>query len=287
MEYANVCVCVLSQLLELLLELNSTVRMPPHLRYKLNAPDDSLQEEAEGALPLDCDATTAREKLREARDELLAGETSPDECRQLEESILRNDQFAPASNLTTLLKVPHTENEQNTSEDDLASALGFLAPEHEAEYATLLDGGTGVIPRASERRSSTDRDRETVSRNPVSVFNWLKKHQPNAFHHDGESVAEKQGSRTTGSRTSKRATAAQAPREDDAYDDQGVLLDVPATGKGAGAGGGAGGGAGRGKRKRDDDGGYRPKGGSGGRKKKKEDTGTKRAKRSSAAGSTA
>ena len=255
--------------------------MPPHLRYHLSAPDDSLPglQEPEDTPKLNCDAATAQAKLREARDKLLAGKTSIDECKRLEESLLRSDKFAPGSNLTTLLKVPHTEDEKNAAEDDLATALGFLAPEHETEYAAGLDSGTGLIPRASDRRSSIDRDRESVSRNPVSVFNWLKKHQPNAFHPEGEVVSEKQGARTTGSRASKRASAAQLPREEDLYDEDGILLDIPATG-------GGGGGSGRGKRKRDEDGGYRPKGGSGGRKKKKEDTGTKRTKRSSAAGST-
>jgi hypothetical protein len=269
--------------------MNDSIYIPPHLRYKLSIPGDPLPalQEPEHATGFPCDVDTARQRLHEARERLLAGKISAESCKQLEDS-LRQTQFAPSVEFASLLEIPHTENADHpVIEDDLATTLGFLSPEHQAEYPSVMDSSGGFIPRASERRSSHDRDRETAFRNPVSVYNWLKKHQPGSFPHDGESVSEKQPSRAAGTRASKRATA-QASRDEEHYDEDGTLLEVPAAASAAGGGAGGGGGGGRSKRKRDEDGGYRPKGGSSGRsRKKKDEPAAKRTKRPSAAGSTA
>jgi len=133
-------------------------------------------------------------------------------------------------------------------------------------------------------------NREFVLRNPTSVYNWLRKHEPKVFLQDGEdkdngdehggggsgaaggggggrgrkSAGEKGSGRAPGSRSSKRASAAHvrekrgshahaAAAEDgeDVEEDLGFELVTPS-------------GPGKGKRKRniDDDAGYRPKGGS-------------------------
>ena len=92
-------------------------------------------------------------------------------------------------------------------------------------------------------------------RNPVSVYNWLRKHQPQVFLQDNELNSEKPA-KTTGSRTSKRASVA-IKQEPELYDDDGIAIDMGATP--------------RGKRKRDDDGGYRPKGGNSRPAKRKKD----------------
>src|SRR5947207_2763168 len=173
----------------------------------------------------------------------------------------------------TLLKVPHTTlglgGEHLSVEGDMDSTLGFLSLEHEIEYSFAMDSQIEGIPasmqltKSGDKLSPADRDREAALRNPVSVYNWLRKHQPQVFLQDNEAPSERPGARPANIRTSKRATA-QVRKEDD-YDEDGVLLDLR-TG-----GGGGGGGSTRGKRKRDEDAGYRPKGGSGRSKKKKED----------------
>ncbi|KAL1956570.1 hypothetical protein VTO42DRAFT_7041 [Malbranchea cinnamomea] len=262
------------QMLDLLLELNNSIRIPPHHRYKLSLPDDSLRGigAPEEGPTVHCDPGTARERLREAKERLQAGTMTAEDCRQLEESMLRGEQFAPSAEFAALLKVPHTEH--TSTEDDLDSTLGFLTPAHETEYVVGMDTGSGGIARASDRRSSIDREREAAFRNPLSVYNWLKKNQPHVFQHDGDSVSDKPATRSTGTRASKRERAP-PPVQEDIYDEDGILIDIPPPS------------GGRGKRKRDEDGGYRPKGGSGGRKKKKGDDTSKRAKRASAAGSAA
>ncbi|PGH10936.1 hypothetical protein AJ79_05182 [Helicocarpus griseus UAMH5409] len=279
------------QLLEALLELNSSIRVPPELRYnldlpgsklpKLHSPEPSGYDTQKGH-----DIETAREALHVAKERLLAGEITADQCRRLEESFLQSRNFAPAVQYSSLLKVPHTTSSVNgdhpAMECDMDSTLGFLNPEHEIEYSAALDAAAAGEPTPADRPAPASRDREAAAKNPVSVINWLRKHQPQVFLQDADTASEKPPPRSNNPRSSKR-TSTHARKEEDIYDDDGILMDVPVGSAGGSGGGGAGGGN-RGKRKRDEDGGYRPKGGSGGRSRKKKEDAPKRAKRGSAAG---
>ncbi|KAL2758121.1 hypothetical protein ACRALDRAFT_1074844 [Sodiomyces alcalophilus JCM 7366] len=150
-------------------------------------------------------------------------------------------------------------------------------------------------PNAGAAHTNPYTSQNIALRNPVSVYNWLRKHAPKTFLQDTETTAadEAHGDETPadakkkrrsamgtdggskpargggkGSRGGKRRTAAERlsvvqPREPDVWDvsmddelDFGVSTPVPASARG-------------GKRKRDDDPGYRPKGGSGTRPAKK------------------
>ncbi|EDN06945.1 hypothetical protein I7I51_05688 [Histoplasma capsulatum] len=276
------------QLLEALLELNSSIRVPPKLRYNLDLPGSKLPRvgspDPEHHQQESYDIETAREALRVAKARLLAGEIKPDQCRRLEESLLRSENFAPAVHYSSLLKVPHTTSSRPAMECDVDSNLGFLSPEHEIEYSAALDAATCGEPRPTGKSvSAASRDREAAVRNPVSVINWLRKHQPQVFLQDADAAAsEKPPPRSNNPRSSKRAST-HTRKEEDVYDEDGILIDTPL----GGGGGGVSGGGTRGKRKRDEDGGYRPKGGSGGRSRKKKEDAPKRAKRSSAAGAAA
>ncbi|KAG5294702.1 hypothetical protein I7I48_11352 [Histoplasma ohiense] len=275
------------QLLEALLELNSSIRVPPKLRYNLDLPGSKLPRvgspDPEHHQQESYDIETAREALRVAKARLLAGEIKPDQCRRLEESLLQSENFAPAVHYSSLLKVPHTTSSRPAMESDVDSNLGFLSPEHEIEYSAALDAATSGEPRPTGKSvSAASRDREAAVRNPVSVINWLRKHQPQVFLQDADAASEKPPPRSNNPRSSKRAST-HTRKEEDVYDEDGILIDTPL---GGGGGGGSGGGT-RGKRKRDEDGGYRPKGGSGGRSRKKKEDAPKRAKRSSAAGAAA
>ncbi|EEH23433.1 hypothetical protein PABG_05644 [Paracoccidioides brasiliensis Pb03] len=283
------------QLLEALLELNSSIRVPPELRYNLDLPGSKLPKlhspEPEHNPQEPCGVETVREALRVARERLLAGELKPEQCRRLEQSLIQREEFAPAVQYASLLKVPHTRSSVNgdhpATEHDMDSALGFLNPEHENEYCAALDAAAAGEPKPSAEAgkvsslAAASKDREIAIRNPVSVINWLRKHQPQVFLHDADGVTEKPPPRSNNPRSSKRAST-HARKEEDVYDEDGILIDVQVGGGGGGAGGGGGGS--RGKRKRDEDGGYRPKGGSGGRSRKKKEDAPKRAKRTSAAG---
>lgn len=270
-----------SQILDLLLEFNASIHIPPTRRFKLDLPSDverGIKQPDQGPI-LNVDAATASERLTEAKERLLAGTMTADECKQLEESMLRGDHLAPRHDFATLLNaLHHPDHPPSPSDyDDLESTLGFLTPDHEMEYIAGMDSRNGIIYRACERRTSVEREREVQIRNPLSVYNWLKNraHLLNQQQDAAEQAAAESSSkpsRTTATRNAKRAR--EPVREEDMYDEDGIALEVPAPSTG------------RGKRKRDEDGGYRPKGGSGGRPKKKESS-AKRAKRGSVADSAA
>ena len=178
---------------------------------------------------------------------------------------------APAASL------PAEKPDPNTG-----SSSGFLSTKQEEQYLQALDDFLDRIvtnPRSHAVNSlgnrngerTAERERETQLKNPVSVYNWLRKHQPQVFLQDNEPFTER-APRATGSRSSTRKSAGKdtgSKQEQDLYDDDGIALEVGASS--------------RGKRKRDNDGGYRPKGGNarGSRRRKeiKEEIGSGRSKR--------
>jgi IEC3 subunit of the Ino80 complex, chromatin re-modelling len=220
------------------------------------------------------DALSAQSTLQKARQRLRDGEMVLSEYHQLEEAILDSPAFVPQRSYTSLLKVPHTlagPRYDSTQETLNNISSGCLTAAQEEQYLEGIDSflagksnsarphaANNLAARSTEK--SAERERELQLRNPVSVYNWLRKHQPQVFLQDHESHGEKQ-TRPGGSRASKRASVpnnASIKQEHDLYDDDGIALDANHTG--------------RGKRKRDDDPGYRPKGGnSRPLKRKKED----------------
>ena len=130
------------------------------------------------------------------------------------------------------------------------SPAGYLSLEHEEEYLNALDAALEgrPIPDSHPIRSN-EREKDMALRNPMSVYNWLRKHQPQVFLQDSDSAPDKP--------VQKPATAAKAPRrsnvppklEPEVIDEEGFLvsgnLEAPS----------------RSKRKREDEP-YRPKGGS-------------------------
>lgn len=234
----------------------------------------------------------------------MAGELSAESCRDLEQSMLYGQTFAPTKHFSTLLNVPHTsvaDDDTDSVESELDFMLGFISPEEELQYSRQLDNhhanGNGRSARSSP---GVDKDKKAALRNPVSAYNWLRKNQPQVFSSDTELPPEKpekpekvekaekaekpekpeKPARSGAGRTSKRA-APQVQREEDVYDDDGILLDAPEPTAGGGAGGA------KNKRKREEDGMYHPKGRTGNRTKRKRDDSSRRAKRTSAASTAA
>ena len=153
----------------------------------------------------------------------------------------------------------------------------YLSSSQEDEYLYVLDTALGASPSTNPFTSSTrplaslsdrEKDREHTLRNPVSVYNWLRRYQPQVFLQDNEGIPEKTGAKSSRG-AGKRASAAAAknmaePPPLDFNDNNNNSMTphrsiadpaAPPTGSSATKGG---------KRKRDEDGGYRPKGGSGG-----------------------
>jgi hypothetical protein len=212
--------------------------------------------------PLVEDATLARTTLKEAKTELANGTFSAGAYRQVEESIKRNKEFAPAMNYSTLCKVPHTATNAPDAEkitDGVERRLGYFTPEHETEYYLALDAKLGdeaaalQVERIPDPPTFAEREKDANLRNPASVHNWLRRNQPQTLQ-DHEVASEKSTSRPSNQRSSKRAPTQR--KDEEAHEEEGI--DAEPTPKN--------------KRKREEDTGYRPKGGSSRSKKKKDES---------------
>ncbi|KAJ5118570.1 hypothetical protein N7448_010278 [Penicillium atrosanguineum] len=254
------------QLLEVLLEFNESIHVSPTMRFDLNMPGDipSLSASEQEIAPLVNDATLARTALKEAKAELAGGNLSASAFRQVEQSIKRNKEFAPSMQYSNLSQVPHTNPIAPDQEKGAGAAerkLGYFTPEHETEYYLALDAKLGdeaaalQLGRVPDPPTFAERERDASIRNPASVYNWLRRNQPQTLQ-DHEVASEKSASRPSNQRASKRAPVQRKEEDKEVLDEDGA--DAEPTPKN--------------KRKRDEDTGYRPKGGSSRPKKKKEES---------------
>jgi hypothetical protein len=249
-----------SQLLEVLLEFNESLHIPPDVRFDLSMPNDPplLPTPEQAIAPLVNDATLAKTAWKEAKAALAEGRINADAYRSVEESIKRNKAFAPANHYSSLSQShPPSLDVLKAGKDDTDRKLGYFAPDHETEYYLALDAKLGdeaaaqQLARIPDRPTLAERERDASIRNPASVYNWLRRNQPQTLQ-DNEAASEKSASRPSNQRASKRAPAQR--KDEDMYDEDGMDAPTPKN-----------------KRKRDEDTGYRPKGGSSRSKKKKDE----------------
>lgn len=208
-------------------------------------------------------ASLARTAFKEAKAGLASGDLSMSAYRQVEESIKLNKEFTPSNQYRTLSQVPHTNAsvpDQGRASASMERQLGYFTPEHETEHYLALDAKLGdeaaalQLERIPDPPTFAERERDASMRNPASVYNWLRRNQPQTLQ-DHEAASEKSASRPSNARTSKRAPAQRKEEDRELYDEDGMELEPTPKNK----------------RKRDDDTGYRPKGGSSRPKKKKEE----------------
>lgn len=272
-----------SQLLDLLLYINDSKRIPKHLQYDLRSP--TPEASAIPALEPDhspCrihDANGARAALEEAKVELATGQITPTTYQKLEAELLETTN-KPSRTLTYLDTTPHTTL-ASVVPNDLPSDLdedtptGYLSPNHEHEFLSNLDNNLANATSDARpahlfqqvRGNEKEKEKEAQLRNPVSVHNWLRKHHPSVFLQDEpnpEKVSPKHATKTSPkpsreSRSAKRSSTA-PKQEHELIDEEGYViggnLEVPP----------------RNKRKREDEP-YRPKGGSSRSAKKKKTSG--------------
>ena len=234
--------------------------MPPFLCYDLRSPAPSVSDLPE----LEPDFSprgvpnfeTIKATLEEAESDLQRGEISHSEYDEMRDKLLEELQTSTRlSNLT--LGIPHTELERLNPRDfpyDIngPTPAGFLDSAHEDEYLASLDAAMDTMDshhpatiasypsRTSERQ---ERERDANLRNPVSVYNWLRRHVPSVFLQDNPDEKP-----PASSRNSKRASNI-IKQEPELLDDEGNLLSTIVEGPV------------KIKRKREDEP-YRPKGGS-------------------------
>ncbi|KAI9784270.1 MAG: hypothetical protein M1839_002331 [Geoglossum umbratile] len=289
------------QLLELLLDINDSDHISPEHRFELGSPASSpLPSHAVPSLEYDdgsdsagsYDSDVARNALDEAREELVNGEISKasyDQQRAQWEAKAAKRHHRGRTQpkpFHAALSAPHTSlpiNPEDLPEDlhspgptgALSHPPFLITPTLEEDYLYTLDASLStsppIIPRhlstqvtatASQINSKTA-DRDLQTRNPVSVYNWLRRHQPQVFLQDNEHVGDGTSSTKSGptGRSAHPRGAKETPKrvgvkmETNEDDDWSVMEQpgVPSVRRASGLM----------KRKRgDDDPGYRPKGGS-------------------------
>ena len=276
-------IAIHSQLLDLLLDINDSKKIPPHLRYDLRSPTPDasavppLEPDLSPSGTLDVDH--ARAALEEAKQDYASGQITPSRYRDMEDTLTRII-TAPKS-LTSLSQTSHTtlsSVDPTTMPVDLldASPTGYLSPAHEDEYLSTLDTYLSTAPPDSQpllprpsKLTDREKDKDAQLHNPVSVYNWLRAHDRKLFHEDTEATHNEEhiskptrakaspkpassagigSAKTTRQRASSNAVPKQ---EQEVIDEEGFVI----------KGGGGDEPAPRSKRKREDDA-YRPKGGS-------------------------
>ncbi|KAI9719049.1 MAG: hypothetical protein M1812_003679 [Candelaria pacifica] len=269
------------QLLDLLIDVNNASRIPPQYRFDLVSSNPQISEDnkpdPESVASNSYDAAAIRSTLEEAKAELAAGDITLESYTQLEKSLF-NQPEPHLTTLDTLLSGPHTDMTSLDSESFPEFLLtdtpaGYLTPAHEDDYLSNLDNSLNPTPIISRQSTTVDhprlgekgspKDREMAAKNPVSVYNWLRKNEPQVFLQDTEGNFDKHV-KASNPKTAKKPSVAPKPEPEAQEDEFGLIPEVSSNS--------------RAKKKRDDEP-YRPKGGSSRPAKRKREDGDKGAKK--------
>jgi hypothetical protein len=269
------------QLLDMLLDINEQTRAPARLRFNLDPP---------GTAPVvpGPEPAAIQQQLHELREAAASGAISQEEYIARAEPL--HNSHAIRQTLKSLAaleaRVPHTTRgdlpDRPLDGIDLTEhAPGYLSPAHEEEYLAALDqvlAEPGFDPANQEGRPIRHAashpplsEKDLTVRNPDSVYNWLRKHQPQVFLQDKdaaphENMSEKSAppkANASNRKSIKRESAVggtPGPRDPD--DEDSVAGETGGKGRRKTTGGADG-----------DDTAYRPKGGSSRPAKRKREEG--------------
>ena len=273
------------------MDLNNSTHIPAHLRFDLDSPL-SESEPLEAVPKLEPDRTPSPLTASDAhpskkRSTRASTSTKPKReegavAAAATDSPKPADPTHPKSFKALLASVSHTRS-LSVAETYMAEELcttppppTYVTPQQEEEYLAsidaALDSNPPINPFLNPKPASTDREkeREQILRNPVSVYNWLRRYQPQVFLQDHEGTLEKTGMKSSRG-AGKRASAA-AARNNMSEQHLSTMVDFmddaaagdgysPAAGLSVATSRSAGS---KRKREKDEDAGYRPKGGSSG-----------------------
>lgn len=248
------------QLLDALLDFNNQPRVPARQRFELS---DAATKTSAGL------AITSEAALHELREQLNSGAITAEQYTQQADQLHTAQAIQQVQKTLASLEatVPHTALADLTTLPDgidlSEHAPGYMSPQHEDEYLLALDQllGDPSFEEAARHHRTLHlgpsqpplSEKDLTIRNPDSVYNWLRKNQPQVFlqdkdgpHHDNmsEKAAPKGGSKK--SRPSNMG-GTPGPKDDHDADDS-AAPEAKAKGKKAAAD--------------PDDTAYRPKGGS-------------------------
>ncbi|KAL9638938.1 MAG: hypothetical protein Q9164_001247 [Protoblastenia rupestris] len=280
------------QLLDLLLDVNDSTRVPSRLRYDLRSPPpdktavpDLMPDHSPPAYQ---DVQNAQSALQEARLELQSGQIDLQSYKEQEAAL--SEIIDHRQSLNDLSKTSHSNLQCVPPEllpPDLIedAPISYLSPAHEEEYLLTMDAYLDnphpedqPLPPRLSRPTDREREREIQLRNPVSVFNWLSKHRPKVFldddiSHDKPAKVPRKSSPKPPSSTPapprlsvkrEKAGALLPKPEEELLDEDGFLIGIALE---------EGGGSLKKRKRGQEDNAYRPKGG-GSKKRKRASTKT-------------
>lgn len=286
------------QLLDALLDFNNQPRVPARQRFDLADPSTAVRSvPLDSAQPTDAEqppaaapglsTEAAQQRLSQLRDQLNTGAITADQYTQQADQLHGSQaiQHVHKSLAGLEASVPHTIVADLTTLPDgidlSEHAPGYMSPQHEDDYLLALDqllDDPALEATASQHRTlhlgpsqPPLSEKDLTIRNPDSVYNWLRKNQPQVFlqdkdaaHHDNasEKAAPKGGSKKS-RQSNIGGGGTPGPKEDHDGDDS-----AAPEGKAKGKKGAA----------DPDDTAYRPKGGSSRPAKRKREAGEGEAK---------
>lgn len=277
---------MLSELLEILLDMNQSAAIPTDLRYDVRLP---IQREYNDLVRSDITPQEANELVAQYTRAVSNGTIPPLDLQIVREEVderLAAQGVQPLEALEKSVTHPIATSEQDLPEEDRGDEPpNYLSTSQEAEYLQRLDAKLGdrlsldketthpPIPHQAEL-TPRELERHMELLNPQSQHNWLKTHskmhaaldtedtESLASHEGGSSkpAGRKRGknlAKQVGDRAVERAyEGIGSPSAASGFDEEEMQTteDAPGSGK---------------KRPRDPDGAYRVKGGRGGMKGKR------------------
>ncbi|RAR00914.1 IEC3 subunit of the Ino80 complex, chromatin re-modelling-like protein [Stemphylium lycopersici] len=269
------------QILDILLELNDQTRVNSRLRFDLR--NLSPADTAVPSLEAGPDPEATKLLLQALRDDLANGKITAEDFTTQADQLHRSQAIQQTLKSLASLerKVPHTTRQDYADHPvpgiDLSEhAPGYMSPTHEDEYLLATDqlleqpGFDQSLQHGRPVRLASAQpplsEKDLTVRNPDSVYNWLRKHQPQVFlqdkdaaHHENLSEKSAAHKPTKASAKVKRESAIGTPGPRD-HDDEDSAAPEMAKGRRKTGGG-------------DDDTAYRPKGGSSRPTKRKREEG--------------
>ena len=243
-----------SQLLELLLDVNNSAQIPADKRVDLSLETPELA---------DVPALITSEELAEAAELVTpAGQAIyQDICSILKENAAMKAASKPPKSLAYLLNsTPHISTRNPLVTPELLKDLGtvdgtgpiaYLTADQIDDYTCDIDVSLGKTLTAPHPQPSPTEN--ITLRNPVSVYNWLRRNEPRIFLQDGEGSEKSHGKPGSLRGAGKRASMPMPSHGDalEIVEEDGLGYDPTIAGLDPGIA--------KGKRKREDDGGYHPK----------------------------
>lgn len=243
-----------SQLMELLLDVNNSAQIPADKRIDLSVETPAIA---------DVPALVTSEELAEAAElETPAGQAIYKDIGSIleEKAALKAASKPPKSFAYLLNSIHHISTRSPLVSSDLLKDLGtvdgtgpiaYLTADQIDDYICDIDVSLGKPSTTPHPQPSPQEN--VALRNPVSVYNWLRRNEPRIFLQDGEGSEKSHGKPGSLRGAGKRASMPMPSHGDalEIVEEDGLGYDPTIAGLDPGTA--------KGKRKREDDGGYHPK----------------------------